>query len=243
MPDKMKYSFKCLEKECASQSCHYRPQVRVTFGDISRWTSQNLLSTAIGGIGVMNDKAAPNLITLAMYPIKSKERSENTVCIMFNEKEKTCKINQAKPISCRTYPLEYDGEKYYLSDKTCDGIGKGEITKDALKDAKELAEQDYNERMYARYLLPALYNVIMNTIALQQEVLLQGLSKEDREQLEMLLAKGEPDDIFPEKPKTEHASSTTEAESEIPPGETNDTLKESDSSTINDKEVLRSDGE
>ncbi len=198
MTEKSKYNFKCLGQECETQACHTRSQVRVTIGDLSRWTSQNQLNYVLGGVGIFPDTDDNKMLTMAIFPKPSKSDPEKKGCMFYNEESKSCNIAYFKPISCRTYPLEYDGSKYYVSDKNCPGVGKGEVTKESLKEAKELAEQDYNERMTTRHVLPAFYNVIMNMIALQNQVAMGALSEEDRQALEKIMEKTKPEDIAPE---------------------------------------------
>ncbi|MDF1537863.1 MAG: hypothetical protein P1Q69_03065 [Candidatus Thorarchaeota archaeon] len=201
MAEKSKYNFKCLGQECETQACHTRHQVRVTIGDLSRWTSQNQLNYVLGGVGIFPDAEDDKMLTMAMFPKPLKGDPEKKACIFYNEESKSCNIAYFKPISCRTYPLEYDGSKYYVSDKNCLGVGKGEVTKESLKVAKELAEQDYNERMTTRHVLPAFYNVIMNMIALQNQVAMGALSEEDRQALDKIMSKTKSEDIAPETPE------------------------------------------
>jgi Fe-S-cluster containining protein len=184
--------------------------VRVTIGDISRWTAKNQLTTTIGRIWITTDKDDPQSLAMTLFPKKLKSDPEKHACTFYNEDSKMCEIDTFKPISCQTYPLEYDGKKFYVSDKNCPGVGKGEITKEALQAAKLLAEQDFNERMLTRYVLPGLYNVIFNTIMLQQEAAMKDLTDEDKAKLSEIMAKTEPKEPAPEKPKTDESSTVGE---------------------------------
>ncbi len=208
MPEK--YNFKCLGHECDTQACHMRKEVGVTIGDITRWTSKGQLVNTVGRIWVTVDKNEPQSFAMTMFPKKLKSDPEKVACSFYDEESKTCEIDSFKPISCRTYPLQYDGKKFYVSDKNCPGVGKGEITKEALQTAKSLAEQDYNERMMTRHVLPGLYNVIMNTLMIQNEAAMKDLSKEDKSKLEEIMSKTDPKDIKPEEPKTGESDTTTE---------------------------------
>jgi Fe-S-cluster containining protein len=203
MSDKAKYSFKCLGQECDSQACHTREQVRVTLGDLARWTISGELEHIIPRIAVFPDKDDPELLAMVTFPKPMKADPKRTACVFYDEDNKSCGIAYSKPISCRTYPLEYDGNKYYISDKDCRGIGQGEVTKESLKEAKDLAEQDYNERVFTRHVLPGLYSVVMNTVSIQNQVALSNLSEEDRKKLEELVTKASPKEPAPDKPQTE----------------------------------------
>jgi len=157
---------------------------------------------------IFPDKDEPNHLAIAAFQRPLKENPEKAACIFYNEETKSCGITYSKPISCRTYPLEYDGSKFYVSDKNCPGVGKGEITKESLTDAKNLAQQEYNERMFTRHVLPGFYSIIMNTIAIQNQMAMRNLSDEDRAKLEELMSKAVPEGPSPDSPQTESADSS-----------------------------------
>jgi len=106
-------------------------------------------------------------IILEMTRKPLEEEPENTSCIFYNEKANGCEIRYSRPISCRTFPLEYNGEKYYLSSKDCPGVGQGEVSKEALQESRSLAEQEYRERVETFAALPAIYSVIMTELIRQ----------------------------------------------------------------------------
>jgi len=227
MPEK--YNFKCLGQDCDTQACHTRTQVRVTFGDVARWTTQGQIASVAGRILLTMDVEDPTMYALVLLPKHMKSDPEKLACSFYDEENKLCKINSFKPISCQTYPLEYDGKKFYVSDKDCPGVGKGEKTKEALQEAKTLAERDYNERMYTRHLLPGIYTIIVNNVMIQTEAAKRELSEEDRAKLEEIQTKME-EGVKPEEPKTggSEASEGHEEVSDIP-------TSDADNSSINEE--------
>ncbi|MFW9918704.1 MAG: YkgJ family cysteine cluster protein [Candidatus Thorarchaeota archaeon] len=212
MSEKAKYSFKCLEKECETQACHTREQIRITLGDLSRWTASGQLQHVIDRFVIFPDKEDQNHIAIAAFQKPLKENPEKRACIFYDEETKSCGIMYSKPISCRTYPLEYDGSRFYVSDKNCPGVGKGEISKESLKTARDLAEQEYNERIFTRHVLPGFYSVIMNTVAIQNQMAMSNLSEEDRAKLEELMSKAVPEQPAPEEPQTDPERTDTSDE-------------------------------
>jgi len=116
---------------------------------------------------------------------------EKTACAFYHEESNGCTIRFARPISCRTFPLEYNGEKYYLSSKNCPGVGEGEITKEALQEARDLALQEFKERMETFAALPGIYTMIFSQMIKQSSEAMQNLSEEDRKQLDEIMAKRE----------------------------------------------------
>ncbi len=189
MSEKSKYSFQCLEQQCDTKACHIRPNIRVTIGDLARWTTQGYLMNILPGIDLGVPQAEDEWFYLEAHRKPLKSDAETTACIFYNEEANGCEIRYSRPISCRTYPLAYDGEKFYVLTKDCPGVGKGEISKEALKDLRDLAEQDYRERMETDSALPAIYSVFMAQMVRQSAQAMSRMSEEDRKKMEELLSK------------------------------------------------------
>lgn len=194
MSEKSKYNFKCLEQKCDTKACHIRPKVNVTLGDLSRWMTQGYIMNILPGITFHMPESEQDSFYLetARKPIESDQ--EATACIFYNESANGCEIRYGRPISCQTYPLEFNGEKFVLSSKDCPGVGEGEVSKDALQDARNLAEQEFKERKETETALPAIYSVIMNQMIRQSAEAMQNLSEEDRKKMDEILAKSKDDD-------------------------------------------------
>jgi len=116
---------------------------------------------------------------------------EATACIFYNEEANGCEIRYGRPISCQTYPLSFNGEKFVLSSKDCPGVGQGEVSKEALQEARDLAEKEFNERRETTAALPALYSVFMNMMIKQSAEAMQNLSEEDRKKMDEILSKSD----------------------------------------------------
>ena len=63
------------------------------------------------------------------------------------------------------------------------------MTKEALQEARNLAEQEFNERKETTVALPAIYSVLMNQMLKQSAEAMQNLSEEDRKKMDEILAK------------------------------------------------------
>ncbi|MFW9788759.1 MAG: YkgJ family cysteine cluster protein [Candidatus Thorarchaeota archaeon] len=189
MSEKSKYNFKCLEAKCETKACHIRPKVIVTISDLGRWMSQGYIMNILPGITIHMPESETDsfYFETARKPLESD--SEITACIFYNEQANACEIRYSRPISCQTFPLEYNGEKYFLSSKDCPGVGQGEVSKEALQEARKLAEQEFNERIESTAALPAIYSVMMNQILRQSAEAMQNLSEEDRKKMDEILAK------------------------------------------------------
>ncbi len=189
MSEKSKYSFKCLEQKCETKACHIRPKVLVTLSDLARWMNQGYIMNILPGITIHlpEDEQDTFYLETARKPLK--DEKEGTACVFYNERANACEIRYGRPISCQSFPLEYNGEKYVLSRKDCPGVGKGDVSKEALQEARRLAEQEYDERMETVAALPAVYSILMNQMIRQSAEAMQHLSEEDREKMDEILTK------------------------------------------------------
>jgi len=189
MSEKSKYSFKCLEQKCDTIACHIRPIIDVTLGDLGRWTAQGYLMNILPGVAINLPKSEHELMTLEMSRKPLKKNQEQTACIFFNEEANGCEIRYSRPLSCRSFPLEYNGEKFYLSNKDCPGVGQGEVTKEALQEARDLAEKMFKERGETYTALPALYSIIMTQMIRQSAEAMQSLTEEDRKKMDEIMSR------------------------------------------------------
>jgi len=194
MGEKSKFSFKCLEQKCDTKACHIRQRINVTMGDIARWTGQNYLAQILPGVtlSMPSNESEPLALTTLRKPLESDP--EQTACIFYHEESNGCTIRYARPISCRAFPLEYNGEKFYLSDKNCPGVGEGEINKDALKEVRDLAEQEYRERIETLAALPGVYSVFMGMMIRQSAEAMKDLSEDDKKHIEDIMSKSSEDE-------------------------------------------------
>lgn len=189
MSDKSKYSFKCQEQDCPQRVCCTRAHVNVTIGDISRWTEQDYLSHIIPGLVLVAPESEEDSIGIETQRRPLKKDPESTACMFYHEDSNACSIRYSRPISCRTYPLDYDGTKFRVIEKNCSGIGKGEVQKDSLREARETAEQELKERCETEKALPGLYAVLMNHMFRQSAEAMKGLSEEDRAKVDEIMSK------------------------------------------------------
>ncbi|MHA2361034.1 MAG: hypothetical protein ACXAB6_03815, partial [Candidatus Thorarchaeota archaeon] len=67
--------------------------------------------------------------------------------------------------------------------------GQGEITKDSLRESKELAEQAYRERLETVTALPGIYSLIVGQMMQQSAEAMKDLSEEDRQRLDEIMSK------------------------------------------------------
>ena len=189
MTEKSKYSFSCLEQDCPQRVCCTRAHVSVTVSDISRWTEQEYLPHIVSGLALIAPEGEEDPITIETLRHPLKRDAQSTACIFYHEESNACSVRYSRPISCRAFPLEYDGTKFRVADKACSGVGKGEVQKDSLREARETAEQEFKERNETERALPGLYAVLMDHMLRQTAEAMKNLTEEDRKQLDEIMSK------------------------------------------------------
>ncbi|MFX1382612.1 MAG: YkgJ family cysteine cluster protein, partial [Promethearchaeota archaeon] len=119
-------------------------------------------------------------------------------CPLYNKEQKKCLIYDNRPLSCRTYPLEFNGTNFIIVDENCPGIGEEGMTKEELKEMREIAKIMFLELTRMRISLPILSQIISNnfmkSLIKQQMEAMSKMSDEDRAKLDEILHKGQPHD-------------------------------------------------
>jgi Fe-S-cluster containining protein len=200
-PKKEKFIFNC--KKCGN-CCENRGPIPITFWDLELWAKANAVSNFLPYLKIYkNSKGFLDLI-LAPTKFNSEQKKvenenpnsldiETTKCPLFNMEKRQCLVYNFRPLSCRTYPLEFDGEKYQIVDLSCPGIGFGEMTKETRLKMRDEAERIYKELITLRTSIPLLQQIIQREIFTdmmkQQQEIMKNMDPEDLKKLDELLKK------------------------------------------------------
>ena len=89
------------------------------------------------------------------------------------------------------FPLGYEQstKRFFILDKSCEGLGKGTMTNEYLKEMRENSKLDYECRIRTASTLPLLQMIFLQFFNQQTQEVMSSLSPEDREQLEKILEK------------------------------------------------------
>ena len=139
-------------------------------------------------------------------------------CPLFNLEKRECLVYEYRPLSCRTYPLEYDGEGFNVVDEdNCEGIGKEPMTKEELKEMRDNAKLAYNQMGTMKISIPVLFNVIGKDPYLKQQIqqelimemmqqqqkAMESMDPEDKKKLDEILQKNQSSPEEPTEPDEE----------------------------------------
>jgi len=127
-------------------------------------------------------------------------------CPLFNLEKRECLVYEYRPLSCRTYPLEFNGDGFSVIDEeNCEGIGQGPMTKEELKEMRDNAKLAYNQMATMKISIPVLFNVIGKDPLLKQQIqqelvmemmqqqqkAMESMDPEDKKKLDEILQKNQ----------------------------------------------------
>ncbi len=208
---KAKFTFKCTR---CDNCCAARGPIPITLWDLEMWARNGVVANFMPYLDIYNKPdGGIDLILkpLAPTPIEDEEEKSpkdpfgtvpieellDVKCPLYNKDDKKCLVYDNRPLSCRTYPLEYDGKNFIVVDADCPGIGEEGMTKEELKEMRETAKIMHYELTRMRIALPILNQMISQKIMMdlmrQNMEAMSKMSEEDRAKLDEIFKKGSED--------------------------------------------------
>ena len=175
-----KFVYNCVR---CGQYCSKVTGVNVHFNDINRWRKTGMLPSISQNISMSMAGGFPQLI------LEPKENE--TGCPLYDKENKNCQIYNDMPLNCQAYPLGYNGEKYFVTDNACQGLGEGEMTAEQLKVQRNAAKEDYEARVESNTLVPLLYSIIMGNLVDQSKKAMENMTDVQKDQLQDMLKEEE----------------------------------------------------
>jgi len=205
--EKAKFTFKCTR---CDKCCLARGPIPITLWDLELWARNGVVANFMPYLEVYNKPDGGfDLILKPLAPPKETDDSTPSdpfggtpiedlleeKCPLYNKEQKKCLIYENRPLSCRTYPLEFDGKNFRVVDVECPGIGEPGMTKEELKEMRETAKTMYYELTRMRIALPVLTQMISRNVMMdlmrQNMEAMSKMSEEDRSKLDEILKKGQ----------------------------------------------------
>lgn len=197
-----KFKFECTK--CGA-CCQNRTSIPITFTDLARWTKQgSFIQIILPHLELQSMSEIDELSKIAIIPyITMKDVDENGkgICPFYDVDNKICNIYFTMPIFCKTFPLSYNGQKFYVSDSTCEGLGKGSMTKEALLTLRGTAINDYNQRAETTLSMVPLQGMFIRHFMKQSQDTVNRLSEEDQKKLDALINKSKEEPTEQEESK------------------------------------------
>ena len=173
-----KFKFECQR----TGDCCKREQVPVSVNDLQRWVSDQTIYRVAYSIDLVVEDDEFKLILA---------RDDDGYCRLYHRDNKACSIHYNKPLYCSSYPLGYNGENYIIKSKECTGLGKGKMTKESLKEMRQLAYEDYQARRLTSDVLPVFQGIFYRRLAEESKKFMENLSPDDKEKFNNLFKKEE----------------------------------------------------
>ncbi|MFX1355884.1 MAG: YkgJ family cysteine cluster protein [Promethearchaeota archaeon] len=203
---KTKFSFKCTRDD---KCCLARGPIPITFWDLELWAKNGVIANFMPYLDIYNKPDGGVDLILKPLPPPPKEGEEEkkkdpfgqvsieelleVKCPLYNKDEKKCLVYDNRPLSCRTYPLEFDGKNYTVVDVECPGIGEEGMSKEDLKEMRDTAKRMFYELTRMRIALPVLSQIISQKVMLdlmrQNIEAMSKMSEEDRAKLDEIFKK------------------------------------------------------
>ncbi len=205
---KAKFTFKCTRCDAC---CLARGPIPITFWDLEMWARNGVVSNFLPYLDIYNKPDGGIDLILKPLPPPPEEGEEkkepkdpfgtipikellSVKCPLYNKDDKKCLVYDNRPLSCRTYPLEFDGKNYIVVDADCPGVGEEGMTPEELKEMREIAKTMHYELTRMRIALPVLNQMISQKIMMdlmrQNMEAMSKMSEEDRAKLDEIFKKG-----------------------------------------------------
>jgi len=204
---KAKFTFKCTR---CDNCCAARGPIPITFWDLEMWARNGVVANFMPYLDLYHKPDGGMDLILKPLASPSEETNEEKTkkdpfggvpieelldvkCPLYNKDDKKCLVYENRPLSCRTYPLEFDGKNYIVVDADCPGIGEENMSKEELAEMRETAKIMHYELTRMRIALPVLNQMISQKIMMdlmrQNMEAMSKMSEEDRAKLDEIFKK------------------------------------------------------
>ena len=179
MPDKEKIETPKFIYNCVrcGQYCSSVDGVPVTLQDLLRWQASGDLGRLVTHLGLDMVSGFPRLV---LKPSEGEERG----CPVYDVESKDCGLYADLPLNCQAYPLGFNGEKYFVIDQACQGLGEGEMTTDKLRAQRDAARAEHEARSSSAATLPVMYGLVMRELMDQSRQAMESMTPEQKTELE-----------------------------------------------------------
>jgi len=205
---KAKFTFKCTRSD---KCCLTRGPIPITFWDLELWARNGVVANFLPYMDIYSKPDGGVDLVLKPLPPLPKEGEEEkprdpfgsvpieelleVKCPLYNKEKKECLVYANRPLSCRTYPLEFDGKNFTVVDVECPGIGEEGMIKEELTEMRDTAKQMFYELTRMRIALPVLTQLVSQKVMMdlmrQNMEAMSKMSEEDRSKLDEILKKGQ----------------------------------------------------
>jgi Fe-S-cluster containining protein len=177
MNDVPKFVFNCTDcGKCCERD------VTIYLEDISDWMEYGLMYKVLPHLSIEGE-----YVSLSIQ-LDKQSPDDRSVCALYDIEKQECTLLDNKPISCRSYPLGYNGKNFIVVDKNCPGLGNGEMTAEKLASMRETAKAEFTSKQETLKLFPMLHAMFIKKFTIESQKAMDELSPEQKEELEKILS-------------------------------------------------------
>ncbi|MDY6930956.1 MAG: YkgJ family cysteine cluster protein [Halobacteriota archaeon] len=169
--EKRKFVFHC---QSCGRCCKRKEGIVILIDDIQRWSKEGTIYRVFPHISIVE--------RFQNFTIQM--NLENGVCEMYDEEKKECTIYSSRPITCRSFPLRFNGNNYFIKDKECPGLSSESMSAEELKEIREAAKEEHVGEGQMISVLPVLHSLILKEVNEKSKEVYENLTDEEKEKLE-----------------------------------------------------------
>jgi Fe-S-cluster containining protein len=150
--------------------CCESEKIPITITDIEHWVTDKTIYRVMHLLQLTEEEGVFSI---------SLKTDDDGFCHMYHRDNKKCLIYDNRPLYCRSYPLEYDGDNYRLRSTECKGLNAEGMTKSELKSIRDSAYEHFIATQQSIGIIPVLYGIIFNKLVADSQQFMEKLSDEE----------------------------------------------------------------
>jgi Fe-S-cluster containining protein len=162
-PPRFKFECQLCGKCCKTET------VYITISDLDRWIKDNTIYRVMHLLDLEESEGRIRIYL---------RKDDDGKCSLYHRDNKQCTFYESRPLACRSFPLGYNGENYFLKSKNCKGLNKGKITKEELENIRNNAFEEHIASRLTDRVIPMLRGIFINKLLEQSQQFIDKLSEE-----------------------------------------------------------------
>ncbi len=166
--EKPKFKFVC--QKCGK--CCETETIFISISDLERWVNDQTIYRVMHRLELQEIEGNYKLVLI---------HDDDGKCNLYNRDNKMCMIYDTRPVMCRSYPLGFNGQEYFVKNNKCKGLNKEDMTKQQLDTIRNHAFEEHIAHRQMDRVLPLLYSLIFNKLIKDSQAFMNKLADPDEE--------------------------------------------------------------
>ncbi len=166
--EKPKFKFVC--QNCGK--CCETETILVSISDLERWVNDQTIFRVMHKLELQEIEENYKLVLI---------KDDDGKCNLYHRDNKMCMIYDSRPVMCRSYPLGFNGQEYFVKNNECKGLNKEDMTKEQLDTIRNHAFEEHIAHRQMDSVFPLLYSLIFNKLIKDSQAFMNKLGDSDGE--------------------------------------------------------------